>query len=127
MARLAFLYPPGQNPGMVEYPPDKYNPHQWAVQQALSRASYGFTYGFARTLMPRPGSSIDGEDFHKWQNKALDGWKNENNSRGRGVGVSTGLLITRAVVKEDLTDDQWLWLYQQIRAAPPVKVVGYYG
>lgn len=96
---------------MVEYPPDKYTPHQWAVQQAVSKATYSFTYGFSHTLMPAPGYMIDGDDFHNWRNKALDGWKNENRSRGKG--------LTRGIVKEDFSSDQWLWLYQRIRAAPP--------
>jgi hypothetical protein len=110
MTKLAFIYPPGQNPGRTDYTAERYNPHQEAIYQALSQAVYSFDQGRLSTLMPTPGQNIDMDDFEQWQKKALDAWKQETANRGRGM--------TRAIVKDDFPDYAWKWLYQRIRSAP---------
>ena len=109
--KIAFTYPPGQNPGRNEYPPDKYSDHQEHLYQALARAVYSFEQGRLSSLMPTPGQDIDMKDFHAWQERALTAWKQENTTRGRGM--------TRPIVKEDFPEYAWLWLYQRIISAPP--------
>ena len=116
---MAFLYPPGQHPGRKEYTPDRFTPRPEHIYQALATAVYAFTNGQMGTLRPTPGVKIDMDDFKKWQAKALDAWKTETNSRGRGK--------TRAIVKEDFPQSLWFWLYQRIKAAPASTATSIYG
>ena len=109
-----FLYPPGMNPGRKEYTPDRFNPRQEHIYQALNDAVYGWTHGRAEMMRPTPGVAVDMKDFAKWKVKAIAAWKQENLTRGRG--------ITRGIVSEDFPDSLWIWLYQRIKAAPSASL-----
>ena len=115
--KFAFPYPPGKNPGRVQYTPDKYNPHQEAIWQAKNRVTCAFTYDRLGTMMPTPGVNIDMADFHAWRERALAGWIREGDgSRGR----INGKQVTRGLRLEDLPETAWLWFYQRVKAAPPM-------
>ena len=112
MTKVSFIYAPGKNPGRAEYPPERYTKHQNAIYVAVSQAVYAFESGLLGSLMPVTGRKVDVEDFHAWRQKALYGWKQESQSRGRGV--------TRGIQLEDFPENAWIWLYQRIRDAPPI-------
>lgn len=109
--KATFLYPPYWHPGRAEWTPDKYTDHQEHVYQALSKVVYYWEHGLLPTLRPHPMVPIDREDFEAWKLRALDAWRVEAKSRGKGRA--------RPIVEEDFPDNAWRWLYQQIRAAPP--------
>lgn len=90
-----------------------YDDYQWALWTALEDAYYADVSGYGHCRMPAPGEAVDMERFSQWQHLVTVQWEFESSSRGGGT--------TRGLTPSDWPPDLWLYLYQWMLAAEPLK------
>lgn len=93
-----------------------YSPYQLALWRALDDAYYAHANGPKMMSTRQPSHrepTIDRDRFEAWQARVLERWEIENHGRGHGK--------SRSLAPSDWPNNLWLYLYQRMVAADPLK------
>lgn len=94
-----------------EWQRDSYNDYRWELWQTLEDAYYASVSGFGHCRMPAPGQKLDRKRFDAWRERTVERWETEAHRQ----------LGTRGLVLADWPEELWLYVYQRMLAAEPLK------
>lgn len=88
-----------------------YSPWQEALWQAMNDVYYAAVYGYGHTRQASPGRAFDMQAFESWKAKVVAAWAQES---VRDAG-------TRGADMEEIPDSLWLYWYERVLDAEPLK------
>lgn len=90
----------------------QYSEWQNSLWLTLDDVYFAAVGGYTETRHPSPSLVVEGERFAAWQQRVIDRWEYEATTRDNR---------TRGLTKADLPDCTWLYMYERMLAAEPLR------